>query len=227
MANLNIYMNADNTIKAKHLYEIYKNYSEVARQMNISPETVRLTLDPKAKQQQIERDKNRDFHSYYLNKKTNDPAWYKHIIERTRIKLQTPEECYKELKIKNDGILTIQGIMTGDGEASYQLIKHKLSVIGVTIVATENEELKTTFENTIKEYLSQIKEIKYDCIFTGKNINACYNPSLVNTKMKEGDYLPKYTKNDFIKLVQNDADQMKSFLFCNESSLYGYAYRDG
>lgn len=99
---------------AKKLYKKYENYSEVARQLGVAPETIRLTLNKRARKMQIDRDKKRDWHGYYTDKKKNDPEWYKQSCERATKRRHTPEgkeRSHKQyLKAKRKGQTGYKGL---------------------------------------------------------------------------------------------------------------------
>ena len=140
--------------------------------------------------------------------------------------LHAPEECYRQLQpLIKDGTLTINGIMMGNPECAFRSLESKLAIVGVIIAATDNEKLKAVFEKVVKEYLPIIKEIKYNCILAGKNINASYNPYMLSTDVSNENWLDldnneEPESSEFNKVIESPP-YMRCFLFGMTSSLEG------
>jgi len=133
----------------------------------------------------------------------------------------------EQLKIKN-GIL----IINGSNESSQPIctissIRTKLSLIATAIVANDDKNLQAIFEETIVEYLPEIKKFKYNVILAGKRRNASFNPNMMkacfnyDSKCNESSLKLAYLTNKKLNKILLDKKYMKMFLFGKTSMAWG------
>jgi len=135
-----------------------------------------------------------------------------------------------------DNILTINGSdNTVDPNGMIFKIADKMAFIGTIIIANDDQELKNTFETIIKNFLVEIKEIKYNIIFAGKNRNASFSPFAFNAIEAESEFLDKeYLLSEHIIKDKTELvlfsdlikypKYMEQFLFGKTSSIEGEVF---
>ena len=132
--------------------------------MNVAPETIRVNLNNIAKNKQMQRDNKRDFHSYYINKKNNDPEWYNNKIKKISEQQKTPEGKAKRrmiyLKRKKLGLTGYKGLTS----SRLRSINKRRNI---------KSKLKENYTDEDMEYTRKLFQNK--CALCGATKNLCFD----------------------------------------------------
>jgi len=149
---------------------------------------------------------------------TNSSSTHSFVFDLSTT-FEDKQTVIKQLNIVN-GKLIIDGCKICKPNAYIVNVNDKFSLIATEIVANNNKQLKKCFEETVKDYLPEITEFKYNVIFAGTKRNANYFPLWLNSR-QDYESSNSLKEGKLIEVLLKDQQYMKQFLFGNKSYIEG------